>query len=538
MFLSQASITRPIAMSTLIICLIVFGVLAFRNMGVDLMPLVSVPYITVNVIYPGASPDEIETTVAKRVEDAVVQVDGLKHITTTCLNNFCQVLLEFDLDRNVDVCATDVRDKIALIRQDLPSGIEEPKTVKYDVNATPVVTVALTGSLPIEDLYDYADNTLADKFSRLSGVASVEKIGGMKREVIVDVDRDKLAARGLVMAQIVQAVGTENKKIPVGQIDDGAREISLMFDAEADKIPNLGNIEIGVVRGQRVYLRDVASFHFGTERTKSLAYYDGKPCVIIKVTKKGEANAVAVVGRVKSVFDEIKGRLPGGMSLVWFRDDGNFIQSQVSDGLSNLWEGVLLTGLILLLFLTDIRMAFVAFVSIPVTMIISMMTFTWFGYTMNTVTMTAFGISVGILVTNSIVVLESIAGAFSKHSGAMDFDVGDTVEKATSAVGLAVSASALTNVVVFLPIASMKSMAGKFIAPFGVTTAAATFVSLLVSFTLTPILAKATFPYGRGLNAWFQKILAPWTRFYDRMTRGYVWSITRMLRAPVLWMAI
>ena len=523
-------------MMTLIICLMMFGILAYRNVGVDLLPQVDIPYVTITVVYPGASPDKIETTVAKKLEDAVVQVDGIKHVTTTCLNNFCQLVVEFELDRNVDVCATDIREKVDLIREDLPDEAEAPQIVKLDINAKPVVTIAIKGDRPIDELYDYADNALADRFSTLGGVAKVELIGGEKREVLVNVDREKLAARGLSLGDIVKAVGTENVDVPVGQIDDGPREISVKFNGEAAEIADLGNIQVGVVRGQRVYLHDVATFAFGTERKKSTATYDGAPCVVMKITKKGEANAVAVVDRVRRAFDELKKKLPGGMDMVWFRDDGDYTKAQVDDGLGSIRDGVILTGIVLLLFLADIRTAFVAFVTIPVTMVISLMTFSWFGYTMNMVTMSAFGISVGILVANSIVVLENVAKAFETHGVAAD--VPSQVERATSQVGLAVSASALTNIVVFLPIAAMKSITGKFLVPFAVTTVVATFASLLVSFTLTPILAMWTASYGGTINRFLTRLLAPWNWFYKRLENGYVRSLRGVLKAPLLFVIV
>lgn len=530
MFLVKASIRRPIAMSTLLIAMGVFGVLAFRDVGVDLVPSVDTPYVTVNVVYPGASPDEIESAVAKKVEDAVVQVNGIKHMTTTCLNNLCQVLLEFELDRDVDDCATDVREKISLIRSDLPQAVEEPKILKFDVNATPVVTVALTGTLPVDELYDYADDKLKSRFSSLPGVASVDLIGGMKREVIVEVDRQKLAARQLSLYAVAQAVGKENVKVPMGQIDDAGREYALTFDAEAQELDRLGDIEVGAVAGARVYLRDVATFRYGSERVTSIATYDGRPAVLMQIVKKGEANAVAVVDRVKATFARLGGDLPGGMELKWFRDDGTFIDEQVKDGFGSIWQGVLLTGFILLLFLADLRTALVAFVSIPVTMVIALASFSWFDYTMDAATMSALGISTGILVTNSIVVLESIAGAFAKMK--KGDDVGAVVERASSSVALAVAASALTNVVVFLPIAGMKCLAGKFLAPFAVTVAAATFVSLFVSFTLTPILAKLSYGWFGGVNRVLRKAIVPWTWLYARMERFYLWSMGGVFRAP------
>ena len=525
MFLASASTKRPIAMSVLIIMLSFFGFLTLKRLGNDLLPTVEVPYVTISVVYAGASPDELETSVTRKIEDAISQVEGIKHVTSTCLNNFTQVLIEFNLDRDVDVAATDVREKIDLIVDDLPAAAEKPEILKFDVNATAVVTLVLKGSLPIDDLYDYADDTLADKYSSLPGVASIELIGGMEREVVVDVDRDKLAARGLAMVQVVEAIGRENAKIPIGQIDDGTRELSLTFDAEPDEIEGLGDIEVGTVQGERVYLRDVATFGFGTERKKHASFYDSERCVTLKVTKKGDANAAAVVNGVREVTERLQGSLPAGMELVWFRDDGDYINATVRDGFSSVWQGVLLTGIILILFLADIRTAFAAFVSIPITMVITLVVFPMFGYTFNIITMSAAGISVGILVANSIVVLENIALAFEKKKG-IPFDTASTVERATSAVALAVAASALTNIVVFLPITTMQSISGRFLSPFAVVVTAATFASLLIAFTLTPILAMVTVNWGtRFLNPLLARLLKPWNWFYKWLETGYVRSI-------------
>ena len=535
MFLASASTRRPIAMSVLIIALTFFGILALRNMGNDLLPQVEVPFVTVSVTYAGASPDELETSVTRKIEDAVAQVEGIKHITSTCLNNFTQVLIEFNLDRDVDIAAVDVREKIDLIQDDLPDAADKPEILKYDINATPVVTLALTGTQSVEELYDYADDRLSDRFASLPGVASVDLIGGMPREVLVNVDRARLAARGLNMAGIAQALAQENIKIPVGQIDAGPREISITFDAEADRIEDLGDIQIGTVAGERVYLRDVATFGFGTERPDSASFIDGTPCVTMKITKKGDANAAAVVKETRRVVDTLLGTLPDGMALRWFRDDGDYINATVRDGIGSVWQGMLLTGIVLLLFLADIRTVFAAFVSMPVTVLIALAVFPLFGYTFNIITMSAVGISVGILVANSIVVLENIALFFDRKKDA-PFDVPSTVERATSAVGLAVAASALTNIVVFLPIATMSSIAGRFLTPFAVVVTAATFASLLISFTLTPILAMVTHSWGRRfVNPFLARILTPWTWVYRRMESGYVRVVKSIIRAPWLY---
>ena len=517
MFLSNASIKRPIAMSVVILVMLFFGLLAYRNIGLDLMPSIELPFVTVLTVYPGASPDEIETSVAKKIEDAVVAVDGIRHLDSTCMNNVCQTLIEFELNRDVDLAAMDVREKIDLIRNDLPEAVEDPKIVKYDINARPVVTLGLTGHVSLDELYDYADNQLRDRLSTVEGVANVDVIGGAKQEVHILADRAKLAAKGLTTLDLVNTVKANNVKVPSGTLKDGIHEFSVTYDGEAAQIQDLGNLQVGVQQGQRVYLRDVARIEMGTERVENAAFIDGKPCIAIKVVKKGEANAVKVIRRIRSTVSDLEKELPGGMSLTWFRDDANFIEATVSDSWSSIIQGILLTGAILILFLQDIRTALIAFISIPASIIISFAVMPSLGYTMNIPTLTAFGLSVGILVTNSIVVLENIDAKLSGHRD----HVKDEVQKATAGVAVAVLASALTNIVVFIPVGMMQSLSGRMLSCFGVVIAAATCASLFISFTLTPILASIFLKHDSRINRHLSWIFGPWERFYRRMEAWY-----------------
>lgn len=525
MFLSNTALKKPVLTLVVLIVLMMFGLLAVRTTGVDIVPNVVMPYVSVTVVYPGASPEEIETSVAKPIEDAVVQVDGLKHVTATCANNFCQMMLEFELGRDQNVAAEDVRSKLSAIEGDFPDGVEKPEVQKFDINAIPVVTLALTGGSSVEELYDYADERLSSRLSTVSGVASVELIGGEEREVVVTVDRARLAAAGLTLAEVVDKVGHGNLKIPSGQLDEHGRSFSVMFDAAADNPENLGRIEIGKGKGgDRVYLRDVASFAFGTKRAESVATCDGRKAIILKVTKRGEANAAATVAGLRAAYEAAAARLPGGMRLNWVRDDGAYIHATVAGGVDAIWQGVLLTGFVLLLFLADWRMALTAFVSIPVTIVISLLAFSASGYTANIITMNAIGISIGILVANSIVVLENVArrGGVGK----------EPVASAVSEIAIAVTASALTNVVVFLPIATMRTMAGQFFVPFAIVVTVSTFASLLVSFTLTPMIAAKLGHRGEGFNLFLAKVFAPWNRAYAYLEGLYSRTLAVVLRRP------
>lgn len=534
MFLSNASIKRPIAMTTVILMVLFFGAFAYRQLGLDLMPQVELPFITVLTVYPGAAPDEIETSVAKKIEDAVVAVDGIRHLHSTCMNNVCQTLIEFELSRDVDLAAMDVREKIDLIRADLPEAVEDPNILKFDVNARPVVTLALTGDLATDELYDYADNRLRDRLSTLAGVANVEITGGATREVHVLADRGKLAARGLTVPDLARAVSEGNIKIPSGSLRDGSREFTVTFDGEAGRIEDLADLQVGVVAGERVYVRDVADVTMGTERVEAAAYFRGRPCIAVKIVKKGEANAVRVVQRVREAVEQLRPELPGGMELAWFRDDADFIEATVDDAWSSVVQGILLTGAILLLFLQDIRTAFIAFISMPASIVAAFAIMPSLGYTLNTPTLTAFGISVGILVTNSIVVLENIAAKLSGHRDR----VKDDVQKATAAVAVAVLASALTNIVVFIPVGMMRSLSGRMLSCFGVVIAAATLASLFMSFTLTPILSALLLRHEPRFNRRLQWLFRPWQRFYEKLEAAYRGSLLRASRRSGLLVAV
>ena len=257
MFLSDASVRRPVAMTCLIIALSLLGLRAYRDMSLEWLPQIDIPYITVLTVYPGGTPAEIETDIGKRIEDVIVSVEGIKHVTTSCMENACQILLEFQLGVDVDVAANDVREKIDMVVNDFPSGVEKPTVLKFDINAIPIISLALTGDAPIDALYDYADNELKDRLTTTEGVATTEIVGGSPREVQVRLDRDALAARGLSSTDVVRAVQEGVGKVPAGRIHDDAMEYAVTFDAEYAAPEALEALEIANADGARCHIGDV-----------------------------------------------------------------------------------------------------------------------------------------------------------------------------------------------------------------------------------------------------------------------------------------
>ncbi len=517
MILSDVSIRRPIAMSCLIIGLTLLGLNAYRKMGLELMPKADLPYVTVVTIYPGASPEELETDVAKKIEDVVVSIDGLKHVSSSCMENVCLTLLEFQLEVDVDIAATDVREKLDLIRADMPEDVEDPIIQKFDINAKPIVTMALSGEVPLDELYDFADNTLRDRITVIAGVADVQLIGGAEREVHVELDRNRLAARDLSSMSVVQAIQQAVRTIPSGRVREGTTEYAVKFDADYDQVSDLAGLEIANENGHRCYIRDVGRVSMATEELRQAAMLDGHPCIAIKVVKKADANAVRVANAVRAAMGKLTAELPGGMDLVWIDDDGVFIEASNQDAWMNVFLGVLLTAAILFLFLYNFRALLVVATTMPLTIIISLFFMQAIGYTLNTSTLIAIGMSVGILVTNSIVVLEAIVKRLDASG-----DPKEAARLGAKEAFVAVLASAGTNVVVLFPLTVMKTRIGMFIGPLAMTMFIMTVVSLFISFTLTPMLCSLILrprrQDSRSLLGWMER---GWNRGFDRLTAGY-----------------
>jgi HAE1 family hydrophobic/amphiphilic exporter-1 len=517
MFLSDASVKRPIAMSCLIIGLALLGFNAYRKMGLELMPKLDLPYITITTVYPGASPEEIEIDVAKRIEDQVVSIDGLKHVSSSAMENMCQTLLEFQLDVDVDIAATDVREQLDLIRADFPEDVEDPQILKFDVNAKPIIQLALVGEVPLDALYDYADNTLKDRLTVIAGVAEVQLIGGAEREVHVALDREALAARGLASTDVVSVVQAGIRTIPSGRLREGGTEYSVKFDADCERVEDIGTLEVANADGQRCYLRDVGRVEMATEELRQAATLDGRPCIAIKVVKKSDANAVAVVQAVRAAMERLNRELPGGMALAWITDDGTFTEATVNSAWINVGQGILLTAGVLFLFLYNLRSLLVVSITMPLTIVIGLFFMQMIDFTLNTSTLIAIGMSVGVLVTNSIVVLEAIDKRLAQTG-----DAKEAARLGASEAWVAVLASAGTNVVVLFPIAIMGSRVGLFMKPLAMTMLIMTVVSLFISFTLTPLLCSVLLrPKRAGERSLLGGMEAAWNRGFGAVTAGY-----------------
>ena len=526
MFLSRWSVRRPIAMTAFIIILVMIGAYFYPKISIDLLPNMEIPVVLVRCEYEGASPTEIEVEIIKRIEDAVSSLDGIKHVTSMAMEDAANINLEFNMGVNVDVAATDIREALNRIRKNLPDGASEPTIRKIDTNATSVVHIFLVGDRTQDELYDYADDIIADKFSSVPGVGEVRVYGANEMQIHILIDREKLTAMNITVNDIVNKLKSNNIRKPVGRIQVDRNEKNVTFDGDFKDFEEIRSLEIGNIENRRVYLRDVADIKLMSREVRSKAFVDGKPAARFNIVKKGEANAIEVIKGIRSRFEQLKrnGELPGGMELVWFHDSGEFIQSSVDDAWSSILTGIILTAVLLFLFLHEPRSTFIVMISMPISVIVTFAAMAYLNYSFNIMTLLSLGCSVGVLVTNSIVVIENIF----KHIDRGE-NIKDAAEHGTGEVIAAVSASALTNVVVFVPVMMMTTRIGSMMIPFAGVMVGATLVSLFISFTLTPILSclllKRKNNDSEKKVTLLDKLFRPWDAGYDWLCEKFNRSI-------------
>lgn len=523
MFLAEAATKRPVAMACLLIALFGLGLNSYRKLSLENLPATDVPYVNIGTKWIGATPEDMEKNVAKKIEDAVSSLDGLKCITTTCLENFCSVVLEFDLGTDVNTAAVDVREKLDPVLEELPAQCERPVIEKFDINATSVITLALLGDATIEEKYDYVDNVLGDKFSTIPGVGKVEILGGNKREIHVELDREKVIAAGLTTAEIVHVISANINSMPAGTVRENGAEISVKFDAEYKEIPEIGNFEVVSRKGIRRKISDLGRVFLTTDEIRQKVWLDGQECILLSIVKKGEANVVNLVRDCYKRMEDVQDTLPGGMELVAVSDDGKNVESMVSATLSDIISGVILCAVILFIFLGDLNSTLIVCITMPLTIIISLFFIQLSGQTLNTVTLLALGLSVGVLVSNSIVVLENVSMRMEEIP-----DCWLAAERGTSEMAVSVFASAGTNVVVMLPLTMMWSLVGRVMKPFAVTTLIVNLVSIFISFTLTPMLCAVMMkPKSQRRQNWFTRLAGLWT--------GWIYKLGEKYSAVISW---
>jgi HAE1 family hydrophobic/amphiphilic exporter-1 len=464
------------------------------------------------------------------VEDAISTISDLETLTSFSRENVSIVIAEFDYEVDPDLAAIDVKDKVDAIRADLPDEADPPTIQKLDINAMPIMDLALSGSQSLDALYDFADQIIAERLSRVSGVASVSITGGRQREVHVLAHPDRLRAYGLAITDLAQLVAAKNMNVPAGRITEPHAEYAVRVVGEYASVSEIASLPIPLPEGGRIRLADVATVEMGLTDVRELARYQGQPAVSISIQKQSDANTVATAAGVMEVLDELERQVPEGADLVVATDRSEFIRDAIQDILKNILIGILLTTGVLFLFLHSWRGTIIAAVAMPATIVATFLALDQMGFTINTLTLMALGITVGILVTNTIVVLENIYRYLDKGA-----DPHEAAEEGTTEVAIAVAASALTNLVVFTPIAFMQGIIGQFFFAFGLTVVFATLASVLISFTLAPLLAARLLRTGETEKVeknWLGFLWRPFDAGYASLEEDYRRILSWALRRP------
>ncbi|MCB9108443.1 MAG: efflux RND transporter permease subunit [Anaerolineales bacterium] len=525
MSLTKLAINRPLTMLMIITAMIIMGIQGYNRLKLDSFPSVDLPFVSITVVYPGASPEDVEDLVLKPIEDAVATIAGIDELNATATEGFGSIAIAFNEGTDGDQAAIDVERQVSTVRGQLPDEAEDPTIIKADINATPVIFMSLAGPQKQEVLFDLADNDIKTRLQTIPGVASVSISGGRDSEVHVYVDPAKLAAFGIPMSDVQRKLAENNVTAPAGTVDEGRQKIAVRSVGEFTNLDDIRNLVIrendGAGHG-RVFLSDVADVRVGLEDQSSIIRYNGQEAVSISVVKSSDANTVEVVDEVIASVEDINHELlPPGASLTIVQDNADFIRRSVDAVLEDLVLAILITGLVILVFLHTIRSTFIVVLAIPTSIIATFLVMWMLDFSLNQLTLLALTLVIGILVDDSIVVIENINRHIEMKKPPRQAAIDGRAE-----IGLAAITITLVDVVVYIPVAFTSGIVGQFFYSYGVTIAVAALISLFIAFTLTPMLTalwsedlSKPKPEPRGLIKWFGYILWPVAKVWN----GFLW---------------
>lgn len=520
MFLAKIAINRPVMTTMGILVFILFGVLAFRALKVNQTPEVKIPYVTVFTVYPGAGPKEIETQISKKLEDAIATVSEIKRLESYSLDGVSIVMIEFDMGKDVDVANQEVKDKVDQILNELPDDAELPVIQKVDLQAFPIVDIVLSGNLSPTELYELADKTLKDRFSQIKGVGRVDITGGQEREIHVVLDDKIVFQNNISLPQLLGVLKAHNMDIPGGYIQQKDQEYTVRLEGKYPDLKTLRELEVHTPFGPKKIRQFAEVLDTGKNVREKAIFYSNitrvrdENVVRISLVKSSEGNAVDIAENVLKALPEIQDILPEGAKLEMVNDASIFIRSTVDDTLSNIYLGIFFTSIVLLIFLHDLRSTIIIALSMPTSIISTFILLQFAGFSLNMMSLMGLSVSVGVLVANSVIVLENIF----RHKG-MGNSNKQASYKGTAEVTVAVLAATLTNIIVFLPIANIGSIVGEFLRELALTAAFSTIFSLIMSFTLTPMLASLLLPKEQKVGRISKMIIKfelMWENLYKR----------------------
>ena len=486
MSLSEICVRRPVFAFMLIMFLVMLGVFSFMDLGVDLFPKTDPATVNVRVRLPGASPEEVVSQVVLPLEETVASVSGIEELRATISEGSAYLTITFVLERDIGEAVEDVREKVSAAMRKLPPNVLPPTVTKSDPDSDPIVTLAVSGNRSPRELTEIADKQIRRAFETIDGVGSIDISGGQTRQINVYLDIDKMNAYTLSAQEVERALRSENVETPGGRIVRGTSEMGVRTMGRLDQVSEFGDIIVKNVGGSAIRIRDVASVQDSNSERRSFAYYQGKPAVVLEVRRQIGMNTVKVVDAVLTKMKAMNQALPVGVQMALVKEQATYIKNSVEALEEHLIIGSLLAGFVVFLFIRDWRTVLISFIAIPASILATFTVMKGLDYTLNSMTLLGLTLAVGIVIDDAIIVIENI----HRHLDEYDLPVIDATIQATHEISLAVIATTISLVIVFVPIAFISGYAKKYLNQFGWTMSISILVSMLVAFTVTPALAS------------------------------------------------
>ncbi|HVN30128.1 MAG TPA: efflux RND transporter permease subunit, partial [Candidatus Binataceae bacterium] len=503
MILADLCVRRPVFATMFVGVLVVLGWFSYNRLGVDLYPKVDMPMVMVQTYLPGAAPEETEARVTKPLEEVINTVTGIDELRSVTREGVSTIMVQFKLDRDINAGVQDVRDKISTVLDQLPDGTKAPLVARWDMDSLPILTFTVTGFQSMKELTEIGKRMIKEPLESVDGVGSIEIVGGREREVHVLVDANRLRATGLSVQQVGQALQAQNVEYPGGHMKQGMSENVLRTLGRIIEVPDFNRIVVSEQNNKPVLVSDIATVEDGIKEPRSLSRWDGMNAVSLVIRKQSGTNTIEVVDHIFDRLHAIEPALPPGVKVIASRDSSQYIRESVHTVQEHLILGGICAAIVVFFFLGSLRSTLIAAIAIPVSIVSTYTLLLWMGFTLNTLSLLALTLAVGIVIDDAIVVLENIF-RFIEEKGMSPMAA---AKAATTEVGLAVSATTLSLVVIFLPVAFIHSVTGRFLNTFGLTMAFSIMVSLLVAFTLTPMLCSRFLKHTAGertsRDSWF-----------------------------------
>jgi hydrophobic/amphiphilic exporter-1 (mainly G- bacteria), HAE1 family len=515
-WLAKISVKRGVFASVLMLVVLVLGVSSYKSLGLDMFPNTDIPIAVVTTFQPGAAAEEIESDITDKIEGAVNTISGIDNLTSSSSEGISIVSVQFNLEKPGDVAVQEVRDKVSGIMTDLPKGIDAPVISKIDPGAAPVLYLALRSNAPVVKTSEVADKIVRRQIETIDGVGEVSLVGGRKRQINVILDPVRLRAHNVAAIEVQRVLATQNLNVPGGIVESGPSNSTLRVAGRVTSLDAIGSLILRQQEEHPIRISDVATVEDGQEREESYAQFDDARAVVLSVKKQAGKNTVAVVDTVLARLDEVRQRLPAGVSLDVVYDNSSSIRTSTSAVVEHLILGALFAVVIVLVFLASGRSTIIAALAIPISIIGTFAVMYALGFTLNFLTLLALALAVGLVIDDAIVVIENII----RHIEEKGMKPFQAAIAATKDIGLAVLATTLALMAVFIPVSFMSGIIGRFLRSFGLTMASAIGVSLFVSFTLTPMLG-ARWLKRRDPNAPPDRLTRAVNSFYTPIERAY-----------------